>query len=56
MGFPAVWADVLLRAAGVTIAAVNAANAVWMMVRREDRIADAFLRERASVAQRGSLP
>jgi hypothetical protein len=44
MAFPAVWADALLREAGVTIAAVSAAIAVWMMVRREDRISDTFLK------------
>src|SRR6266536_4483653 len=43
MAFPAVWADAFLSATGVTIAAVRLANAVWMMVRREDRIWCTFL-------------
>ena len=43
MAFPAVWADALRSATGVTIAAVRLANAVWMMVRREDRIWCTFL-------------
>src|SRR3954462_9974188 len=38
MGFPAVWANAIREATGVATAAAKAANAVWMMVRREDRI------------------
>ena len=38
MGFPAVWADAVLMATGVTTAAATAAHAVWMIVRREKRI------------------
>jgi hypothetical protein len=36
MGFPAVWADAVMAMRGELAAA--AANAVWMIVRREDRI------------------
>ncbi|HEY9455892.1 MAG TPA: hypothetical protein VIR82_24670 [Bradyrhizobium sp.] len=39
MGFPAVWADAAKGTAiGVATAAATAAKAVWMIVRREDRI------------------
>jgi hypothetical protein len=38
MGFPAVWADAILMATGVEIAAATAAKAVRMILRREDRI------------------
>jgi hypothetical protein len=38
MGFPAVWADAVVAITGVEMAAAMAANAVWMIVRREDRI------------------
>jgi hypothetical protein len=35
MGFPAVWAEAILMATGVEIAAATAAKAVRMIVRRE---------------------
>jgi hypothetical protein len=38
MGFPAVWADAVVEMRGEVAAAAMAANAVWMIVRREDRI------------------
>jgi hypothetical protein len=38
MGFPAVWADAIVEMAGEVTAAAIAASAVWMIVRREDRI------------------
>ena len=38
MGFPAVWADAVLTAAGVATAAAMAAKAVRKIVRREKRI------------------
>jgi hypothetical protein len=38
MGFPAVWADAVVERRGEVAAAAMAANAVWMIVRREDRI------------------
>jgi hypothetical protein len=41
--FPAVWADAILMATGVEIAAATAANAVRMIVRREDRILQILL-------------
>ncbi|WP_456632492.1 hypothetical protein [Bradyrhizobium sp. URHC0002] len=44
--FPAVWADAILMATGVaTAAAATAAHAVWMIVRREDRISVHLVRE-----------
>jgi hypothetical protein len=42
MGFPAVWADVVVAMRDELTAAAKAANAVWMIVRREDRIIDTF--------------
>src|ERR1700682_741733 len=43
MGFPAVWADAIVAIiTGVDIAAAIAAKAVFMIVRREDRILDTF--------------
>ncbi|WP_407152745.1 hypothetical protein [Bradyrhizobium sp. ORS 86] len=42
MGFPAVWAVAMLMTTGVEIAAAAAANAVLMMVRRDDRIGISF--------------
>jgi hypothetical protein len=45
MGFPAVWAEAILMATGVATAAVMAAIAVWMIVRREDRISVHLVRE-----------
>jgi hypothetical protein len=44
MGFPAVWADAVVAIRGEEIAAANAANAVWIVVRREDRIMGTFSR------------
>ena len=44
MGFPAVWADAIVEMACEVAAAAMAANAVWMIVRREDRIMDTFSR------------
>ena len=44
MGFPAVWADAVLEMRGEVAAAAMAANAVWMIVRREDRILGTFSR------------
>jgi len=44
MGFPAVWADAIVEMACEVAAAAIAANAVWMIVRREDRIMDTFSR------------
>jgi hypothetical protein len=38
MGFPAVWADAIVGTRGKVTAAATAVNAVWMIVRREDRI------------------
>jgi hypothetical protein len=35
MGFPAVWADAVAAMRGEATAAVKAANAVWMIVRRK---------------------
>jgi hypothetical protein len=40
MGFPAVWADAIVETTDVETAAAMAASAVWMIVRREDRIWD----------------
>jgi hypothetical protein len=45
MGFPAVWAEAILMATGVEIAAATAAKAVRMIVRREDRISVHLVRE-----------
>ena len=44
MGFPAVWADAVVAMRGELAAAATAANAVWMIVRREDRILGTFSR------------
>jgi hypothetical protein len=38
MGFPAVWADAMVEMKGEVAAAAMAANAVRMIVRRDDRI------------------
>jgi hypothetical protein len=38
MGFPAAWADATVEMVGEVTAAAMAANAVRMIVRREDRI------------------
>jgi hypothetical protein len=38
MGFPAVWADAIVEIVSEVMEAAMAANAVWMIVRREDRI------------------
>jgi hypothetical protein len=43
MGFPAVWADAIVEMMGDVTAVAIAANTVWMIVRREDRILDTFL-------------
>jgi hypothetical protein len=41
MGFPAVWANAMVgMTTGVETAAAKAANAVWMIERREDRICE----------------
>src|SRR5258705_11975711 len=46
MGFPAVWADAIRGTAiGVATAATTVANAVRMIVRREDRISVHLVRE-----------
>ena len=44
MGFPAVWADAVVAMRDELAAAATAANAVWMIVRREDRIMGTFSR------------
>jgi len=44
MGFPAVWADTVVAIRGEVTAAAKAANAVWIIVRREDRIMGTFPR------------
>src|SRR5438445_13459105 len=51
MGFPAVWADAIVETIDVEAAAAAAANAVWMIVRREDLIwRESFSWRQASVA------
>jgi len=44
MGFPAVWADAVAAMSGELAAAAMAANAGWIIVRREDRIMGTFSR------------
>jgi hypothetical protein len=44
MGFPAVWANAVAAMSGELAAAARAANAVWIIVRREDRIMGTFSR------------
>jgi len=44
MGFPAVWADAVVAMRDELTAVATAANAVWMIVRREDRIKATFSR------------
>jgi hypothetical protein len=57
MGFPAVWADAVVAIIiGELTAATMAANAVWMIVRREDRMRDTFRERRTSLAQGGLFP
>jgi hypothetical protein len=56
MGFPAVWADAVAAMRDELTAAAMAASAVWMIVRREDRIMNTFRKRRTSLAQGGLFP
>jgi hypothetical protein len=55
MGFPAVWADAVLMAAGVATAAATAAKAVRKIVRREKRILAYLVRETAVSSPRRAV-